>query len=434
MKKILAIYCCCIGLSAIVDGETIPSINAGKMKTMPVIDGKIEQMEWRDAARIDSFNLFASQRTEQNRPTSKTEAWTGYDNDNLYIAFKCFKNNIKNIKADEKNRDGEICQDDSVEIFLNTNPDEKDYYQFTVNAIGTQGDAFVRGSSAKIEKWDNSDWQASSFIGDNFWSAELVIPFKILKMTNLKSWRLNLARNDIFPLREHITWAPIKSISGWHQPEQFGYLSPLDIPDYNSVQIVDFNLGKKLIGDNVFSITLKNNTDKEQNIRVDFQIGDFEKIIAQSDKSIIIKAYLQDTISIPYPILQRREYNYKFYLSYLHGNKTFYTFSEAIPSIEPFSVILPVAFYSDEPVTTYCTINLSNKLMTESFLQINIFDSAGKLQKELIISELSARKEICLPQFEPGNYLLIFNLMDKRREIIASIRKPLSIIKNYMQK
>ena len=127
------------------------------MGPKPLMDGKINQMEWKGSSKIGGFSLLWGQRNKQTQPSLKTEAWLGYDNDNLYIALKCFKDNVKNIKADARTRDGNVYKDDSVEIFLNTNPEKTGYYHFTVNAIGTQYDGFVKGSSAKIDQWDNFD-------------------------------------------------------------------------------------------------------------------------------------------------------------------------------------------------------------------------------------------------------------------------------------
>ena len=94
-----------------------------KTKNPPVIDGKINDTCWKNAAVVTGFLL----STSAGPATEQTKAYLCYDNTNLYIAFKCMESQIGEIKANIKKHDGAVCEDDCIEIFLDTNCDRKSY-------------------------------------------------------------------------------------------------------------------------------------------------------------------------------------------------------------------------------------------------------------------------------------------------------------------
>ena len=86
-------------------------ITAVRFRTPPIIDGIISEETWLNMEPVTSF----IQREPQNgQPFSqRTEVYFGLDENNLYIAFRCF-GDPDNITAKELARDVSLGNDDRV--------------------------------------------------------------------------------------------------------------------------------------------------------------------------------------------------------------------------------------------------------------------------------------------------------------------------------
>jgi hypothetical protein len=128
------------------------------------------------------------------------------DGQNLIFSFDCKEPLIKNIKTEKKENDTEIWQDDSVEIFIQTEIDKDDYFQIVVNAIGKIYDKYLSGS---ITEWD-SKADVRTKINDDGYAVEIKLPISSLKFDPEKNiWRINLCRNRK-PINQYYTFC------GWY--------------------------------------------------------------------------------------------------------------------------------------------------------------------------------------------------------------------------
>ncbi|MEO0270782.1 MAG: hypothetical protein ABIM57_03380, partial [candidate division WOR-3 bacterium] len=87
-----------------------------KFDISPEIDGVISPEEWGSFNPIIEF--FEIQPEEGKVPPVKTECYIGYDNKNIYIAFKCY-DDMKTVRKTLTKRD-EIAMDDMVIVFIDT--------------------------------------------------------------------------------------------------------------------------------------------------------------------------------------------------------------------------------------------------------------------------------------------------------------------------
>ena len=203
-------------ISEYVFKETQASKNVivRKVAAPPKIDGKLETCYWEKTVRVDDFQLLGS-----GKPENRTIAYLGYDNDALYIFFKCYESQMDKLTAQIREHEDRIWSDDCIEIFLDTNLDRTTYYHFLANAIGTKGES----NSTQGSGW-NGKWEVKNFIGNDFWTAEIAIPFRSLSIKAPKPgtvWGINLCREET-PKRELITWSDL--IGGFHRPKDFGFL------------------------------------------------------------------------------------------------------------------------------------------------------------------------------------------------------------------
>ena len=83
------------------------------------------------------------------------------------------------IKSQETKRGGDIGNDDFVSLAIDPDHTGEQFYIFQATANGTQKERIPGGSDAKVE-W-RGDWSAAARILDDGWTAEMKIPFAILR-------------------------------------------------------------------------------------------------------------------------------------------------------------------------------------------------------------------------------------------------------------
>ena len=151
------------------------SFPAQKLSRPPVIDGVVNPDEWAEAYFVERF----WSPSRQQWGAFPTRAYIGYDSEAVYVAFICEDPDPSQIRAQETKRGGYLENDDTVLVLLEPQARGLEPYSFTVNARGAQADEFPAGTTENI-RW-RGDWQAAARITDNGWSAEVRIPFRILR-------------------------------------------------------------------------------------------------------------------------------------------------------------------------------------------------------------------------------------------------------------
>ncbi len=179
-----------------------PSIPAVQVAEPPVIDGLLDDPCWEEATHMTDF----WREREDESPIEKTEAWLGYDGEAIYVAFRCHDSKPSEIRAAQKKRQGRIWDDDRVVVGIDVNDTGRNWYNFNVTPAGTQYDYVPGGTSEKIE-W-KGDWRAAGSVDEEGWSAEIEIPFSILRYPDGQdTFRVVLSR---FLARQEdwCTWPP----------------------------------------------------------------------------------------------------------------------------------------------------------------------------------------------------------------------------------
>lgn len=205
-------------------------VKAVEVDTAPKIDGILENPLWENGALIEAFTQFEPQ--EGAPPSEKTTAYIIYDQNNLYIALRCYDSDPKAIRAGLTQRD-KVMGDDEITIYLDTFNDKKRAFAFQANPRGIQSDGvFTEGGRRggggrgpggggmgfeRIDKnWDTF-FLAHARIDDEGYTVEFAIPFKSLRFPNTPSqtWGLKIMRT-IRRKNEEIYWPPnSRSINGF---------------------------------------------------------------------------------------------------------------------------------------------------------------------------------------------------------------------------
>jgi hypothetical protein len=134
---------------------------------------------------------------------------------------------IGKLKANAKERNGTIWNDDCVEVFIDPGLSRNSHYHFTLNALNTQEDEKYNGALEKEKGW-NSRWESNTRISADGWTAAMRIPFSSFALdANMgSSWGINFCRQRKAE-PENSSWAPVAGV--FQSPEKFGVIRNLNI-------------------------------------------------------------------------------------------------------------------------------------------------------------------------------------------------------------
>lgn len=212
-------------LSLISYSQTIP---IHKSENKPIIDGDLS--DW-SAPLLGPFFIHDSGK----KATQDTFVSLSWNNENLYIAFRC---EDSKIVGSLQKKDSQIYKtDDLVEIFIDPDGDGQNYIEIGVNAFSTNYDMLIECISPICGGWKTSTtftvlgMEAVSKITSEGYTTEIKIPFSSLE--NIENgnfnkpkigtkWKGNTFRIDYGNTTEYTVLKPFKSRKfGFHQPKEF---------------------------------------------------------------------------------------------------------------------------------------------------------------------------------------------------------------------
>jgi hypothetical protein len=190
--------------------------------TSVVIDGKLDEVAWQYAAPVREFSI----APEHRPPTNPTLGLLTWDDRYLYVAFDAID---PAIEATRTGRDSDTYKDDVLEIFFKTDPDEWDYHNVEVNALGAFRDGYHTPERRFNAAWNCPGLEVGVHVEgtlndptdeDEGWQLEVAIPFACLPTLEGRApepgdvWLFHLSRIDRSPRleegRELISTAPME--------------------------------------------------------------------------------------------------------------------------------------------------------------------------------------------------------------------------------
>ncbi|MFH1901769.1 MAG: carbohydrate binding family 9 domain-containing protein, partial [Candidatus Omnitrophota bacterium] len=263
---------------------TRPILLCPMISPPPKIDGKITEDCWQKASHLTNYLISQGDKLA----LEQTEAWLGYDNSNLYLAFKCYDSQMNKIKAGITTRDANVWTDDCVEIFLDTDLTRRHYCQLIVNSLGTQQD--INCTEFFEVDW-NIEWEAKSFRAPDYWSVEIAIPFAQLGLplpSVGQRWGINFNR-ELQRLREYSGWAPTGNY--FYRPSRFGDLVFSDKPG------IDFKINN--LGEESKEVEFMVSSKSSNKLLVELNTVSLDGAKANCNREIDLKEFGQ-IIKIPY--------------------------------------------------------------------------------------------------------------------------------------
>lgn len=182
-----------------------PEITISRTSETIAIDGEMTESVWSTATMVNNF----SERYpgDQTKPSVETEVYTIYDNNNLYVFFKCF-DNPDDIRATKSQRD-QFQGNDMVGVDIDTYGEAALAYEFYVNPYGVQLDMLWSAANGNEDHSFDMVWESSAKITLNGYQVEIAIPFSSIRFPNrnVQEWRVNFTRIRPRESDYRYTWA-----------------------------------------------------------------------------------------------------------------------------------------------------------------------------------------------------------------------------------
>jgi hypothetical protein len=217
-------------ITAAAQSRDFPVYEVSRTATPIKVDGKLDELVWSKATPLREFR----QNLDGSPGIAKTEARLLYDNDFLYVSFRCVD---QNIWATFKNRDEHLWDEEVVELFVQADPAQKSYIELEVNPLAAMLDIYLLDIRKPLnyQSWNSSrlKWGVEVFgtvdgkDGDREWTSEIALPMEdVVTARNLPPragdrWRVNLYRVEKLPTPALLAWSPTFK-DDFHLPERFG--------------------------------------------------------------------------------------------------------------------------------------------------------------------------------------------------------------------
>lgn len=195
-----------------------------KAKGEMVLDGKLDEQDWKEASAAKDF--FLNYPVDTAAAPFQTEARLTFDDRALYVSFVCLDDQSPHV-VQSLRRDFEFDSNDNVGIYFGPYNDGINGFYFQITPYGVQSEGVLSASGAEensySQTWDNK-WYSKVIRQEDRWIAELMIPFKSFRFKNdALEWNITFVRRD---LKRNLTssWiaTPIQYI-----PASFGYSGKL---------------------------------------------------------------------------------------------------------------------------------------------------------------------------------------------------------------
>lgn len=192
--------------------EKANPINIARFDKAPLIDGKLDDAIWQQAAVLKDFYQF---RPGDNiAPSQPTEVLIGYDAKFIYFAFRAHDEAGK-VRATVPKRD-QVFDDDTVGMYLDTFNDRRRSYIMIFNPLGVQADGIFTEDNGEDYSFDLV-MESKGIVTDDGYTVEVAIPFKSLRYEAGKGklWGVHLLRQIKRLNNETDSWMPIRrEVSG----------------------------------------------------------------------------------------------------------------------------------------------------------------------------------------------------------------------------
>ena len=189
MSRFFLLFFLCTVISVTAQ-TTKKELQAFRIQEAPVIDGKLDDTAWNDAAIAKDFVMFRPGDGDPEPENQKTEVKILYDNQAIYVGAYLYDAEPDKIMRQLSERDN-LGTSDFFAIGISPNNDGQNEYEFFVSAGATQLDAQVSPANGEDFSWSEV-WFSEISFDDKGWYVEMKIPYAALRFADGKRHDLGI--------------------------------------------------------------------------------------------------------------------------------------------------------------------------------------------------------------------------------------------------
>ncbi|HXH07022.1 MAG TPA: DUF5916 domain-containing protein [Vicinamibacterales bacterium] len=214
------------------------------------IDGRLDDAGWRLAEPVVDF--YQRERNEGLPASERTEVRVVYDEQNLYVGFRCYDSEPERVRARAIFRDESAGADDLVAIMIDAYHGHRSAIQFVSNANGVIYELLQTGETENTRNANfDTVWLARGARTPEGYEVEFAIPLKSLRFAPPRpgeeavfgiGFKRNIPRKN-----EEAVWPFVPNDSSWYRPAELGHLRGLvDIHPGRNLQVRPYALAGAL--------------------------------------------------------------------------------------------------------------------------------------------------------------------------------------------
>lgn len=158
------------------------------------IDGKLDEGIWNRLPRGGGF--VQTFPTDNTLATDSTQFMVTYTDKAIIVGIICYDYQPGNFISTTLRRDFNWGANDNVSVYIDPYNDKTNGFTFQVTPNNVQREGLVLLGGQVRDDWDNK-WYSEVFQGQNFWSVEILIPFKTIRYNNIPQWNIQVLRNNL---------------------------------------------------------------------------------------------------------------------------------------------------------------------------------------------------------------------------------------------
>ena len=172
----------------------VPTVHAVRIDTPPRLDGRLVEAAYELKPHI--VDLIQAEPHTGQPASERTDVWIFFDNENVYVSFRCWDSHPERLVVNELRRDHlNISENDLVGVGFDTFLDGRNALTFTLTPAGARLDGEVADERQFNIDW-NPVWSVATGRFEGGWTAEAAIPFKSLRYRSGREqvWGLQVYR------------------------------------------------------------------------------------------------------------------------------------------------------------------------------------------------------------------------------------------------
>jgi len=171
------------------------TVGISEAKDVIKIDGVLDEQAWLDADVAKDFYL--SFPVDTDFPTSKTEVKMTFDENFMYFGIVCYDPTPGKYIVESLKRDWDWSSTENISIYIDPFNDRTNGFNFSLSPYNAQREGLISSGNEISADWDNK-WYSEVTNYEDYWVAEIAIPFKTLRYkNNLTNWNIQFIRNDV---------------------------------------------------------------------------------------------------------------------------------------------------------------------------------------------------------------------------------------------